>query len=591
MWVRRRNGSWWPGRVLGAEELADSHLMSLRSGTPVKLLGRDDASVDWYNLEKSKRVKPFRCGEFDACIEKAEASYSTPIKRREKYARREDAILHALELEGQQREIKQESTTAGNTILSICDRNSNHYTSEIHVQSKLSNQKFHNSSRKPHRDSSSIIIPGEEKHADITHGAQKDITVYSSHDAEDSVYYSKNSLKHLPDDAGNAYHLQHSGCMSNESTPSGWTEGNEFDSSATDSEFEIAEEKHSSGITQPFEITAESPMESGMSQWHLKGKRKNRTTTKRLHESFNEKKLGGSEKSDVQFKEASPDKFDSAMINDSLGQKFSSEKESDYDTEDDELFARVEIKRDDLLCQNSDYIDSDDDPRLISQSGWGSVRPSFPTWRAYWDGLEVGHQRFYGSPFNRRMMPMLVDVDLKVQARYQGEHVPLVSVVSKLNGKAIIGHAVRIEVLEDGSTDLFLLPLNESEGDATPLHIWRTAKRTVPRVPRLNPDPLNSLYVENSVPRMKKKSIYHSHRSASGRFQRKSPKTTSLSSSQKTRALSSFVTEKQLGSRGVFFSGLIKPDGSMPPTTCIPTKVVFSRIIESLGRPMGPTRL
>ncbi|KAK8934428.1 hypothetical protein KSP39_PZI014999 [Platanthera zijinensis] len=352
------------------------------------------ATKDWYNLEKSKRVKPFRCGEFDACIEKAEASYSTPIKRREKYARREDAILHALELERQQREIKQESTTAGNMILSICERDSNHYTSEILVQSRLSNQKSHNSSRKvtplldeyyldhplllhrnrqvkpendkheitthmrvedvgaeffeskgklihsvsgansfitdesqldllpqsghnsvfitqaancknfsipkrksllagsindtipkrkslgaindtptkrrdrrrplvkvlqssiklpvsyslqPHHDSCINTIPGEENHADITHGAQKDITVYSSHDAEDRLYYSRNLLKQLPDYAGNAYQLQHSGCMSNESTPSGWTEGNEFDSSATDSELEIVEEKLRSG--------------------------------------------------------------------------------------------------------------------------------------------------------------------------------------------------------------------------------------------------------------------------------------------------------------------------------------------------------
>lgn len=56
---------------------------------------------DWYNLEKSKRVKPFRCGEFDECIERAEASQGMPPKKREKYARREDAILHALELEKQ----------------------------------------------------------------------------------------------------------------------------------------------------------------------------------------------------------------------------------------------------------------------------------------------------------------------------------------------------------------------------------------------------------------------------------------------------------------------------------------------------------
>ncbi|KAK9272296.1 hypothetical protein L1049_002667 [Liquidambar formosana] len=101
VWVRRRNGSWWPGKILGPDELSATHLMSPRSGTPVKLLGREDASVDWYNLEKSKRVKAFRCGEFDDCIERAESSQGMPVKKREKYARREDAILHALELEKQ----------------------------------------------------------------------------------------------------------------------------------------------------------------------------------------------------------------------------------------------------------------------------------------------------------------------------------------------------------------------------------------------------------------------------------------------------------------------------------------------------------
>ncbi|KAI8540575.1 hypothetical protein RHMOL_Rhmol09G0273900 [Rhododendron molle] len=106
VWVRRRNGSWWPGKILGPEELSDAHLMSPRSGTPVKLLGREDASVDWYNLEKSKRVKAFRCGEFDDCIERAESSLGMAPKKREKYARREDAILHALELEKQTSENK-----------------------------------------------------------------------------------------------------------------------------------------------------------------------------------------------------------------------------------------------------------------------------------------------------------------------------------------------------------------------------------------------------------------------------------------------------------------------------------------------------
>ncbi|XP_071686449.1 uncharacterized protein At1g51745-like [Rutidosis leptorrhynchoides] len=102
VWVRRRNGAWWPGRILGSDELPESCLLTPRSGTPVKLLGREDASVDWYNFEKSKRIKAFRCGEYDECIEKAKNAASMSYKRTVKYARRDDAILHALEIESSQ---------------------------------------------------------------------------------------------------------------------------------------------------------------------------------------------------------------------------------------------------------------------------------------------------------------------------------------------------------------------------------------------------------------------------------------------------------------------------------------------------------
>ncbi|XP_039033890.1 uncharacterized protein At1g51745-like [Hibiscus syriacus] len=98
VWVRRRNGCWWPGRIMGIDELSGNCLVSPRSGTPVKLLGREDASVDWYNLEKSKRVKAFRCGEYNECIAKAKASAASSSKKAVKYARRDNAILHALEI-------------------------------------------------------------------------------------------------------------------------------------------------------------------------------------------------------------------------------------------------------------------------------------------------------------------------------------------------------------------------------------------------------------------------------------------------------------------------------------------------------------
>ncbi|PKU82746.1 Uncharacterized protein MA16_Dca015143 [Dendrobium catenatum] len=44
VWVRRRNGSWWPGRILCVDELAKC-LRTKKAGTPVKLLGREEGTV------------------------------------------------------------------------------------------------------------------------------------------------------------------------------------------------------------------------------------------------------------------------------------------------------------------------------------------------------------------------------------------------------------------------------------------------------------------------------------------------------------------------------------------------------------------
>ncbi|CAA2978849.1 Hypothetical predicted protein [Olea europaea subsp. europaea] len=100
VWVRRQNGYWWPGQILKPDELPETILPAPRAGTPIQLLGREDACLDWYNLETSKRVKAFRCGEYDSCIRKAEASASNSSKKTAgRYARRADAIIHALKIE------------------------------------------------------------------------------------------------------------------------------------------------------------------------------------------------------------------------------------------------------------------------------------------------------------------------------------------------------------------------------------------------------------------------------------------------------------------------------------------------------------
>lgn len=54
---------------------------------------------DWHDLETAKGVKAFRCGEYNACIEKAKVSAPKFLKRSLKYPRREIAIFCALEIE------------------------------------------------------------------------------------------------------------------------------------------------------------------------------------------------------------------------------------------------------------------------------------------------------------------------------------------------------------------------------------------------------------------------------------------------------------------------------------------------------------
>ncbi|KAJ0755876.1 putative PWWP domain containing protein PWWP2 [Helianthus annuus] len=82
--------------------------------------------LEWYNLEKSKRVKPFRCGEYDESIEKAKATATISCKKAAKYSHREDAILQALELENSQlsKSNNHESTSQTENNENLSDKSS-----------------------------------------------------------------------------------------------------------------------------------------------------------------------------------------------------------------------------------------------------------------------------------------------------------------------------------------------------------------------------------------------------------------------------------------------------------------------------------
>lgn len=802
VWVRRRNGSWWPGKILGPDELSASHLMSPRSGTPVKLLGREDASVDWYNLEKSKRVKAFRCGEFDDCIERAESSQGIPIKKREKYARREDAILHALELEKQQlakkqgklgiasdctsskscnavkKELVTSSESLGNENGKLGITKSQQLSKRLDSTNKddimgnpLYSQKAKEGSQINWEDDTLDVIPrmrglqdfglrtapskrklssavsnGSRKQAvdnaqaipsssvgmgSITHASSKSSidkrkrlyeglteeslvkrrdrrrplvqvlqnteklpvphllqtesgTVSSIAEAEQmgSVFRAKRSrcvylpsesddrleykeippseMEMSPSQFGDSNNHPHPSSLTEENT-SEFMEGSESDSSETEADTdaemtELAEtvapaeaEAEAKALGKPVvpgedgSMSSEEPDESaltgdlshlhphdpvsasvGVSKWQLKGKRNMRNLTKRSAEVVDGKVSNGS------IHKPYLEENGNTMGQRTLGQSMMfhhSSNDFDNDLHEADLIEKDFGTQMAGLDSRGYSLTSKTAPRARNMIDWEELTwEDQPALKGYWedtgecfDPIFVGHHNPAG-----RIKTTLVDVDLRVQTNYQREHVPIISLMSRLNDKSIVGHPIQIEALEDGSSEM-LLSSNEDFGNdvfdndrnrAIP-PVWRTARRTANfRVPRphsssaLDGDEAvedlpfldqgrKSTYKKSNAGNsghkgsIMRKSLPHIPRPPTDRkFPRKMPKMVSLSSSQKTRTLSSIAIEQKHGNRPKHDShsykmdGLIKQESSGPTAVaCIPIKLVFSRLNESVCRP------
>ncbi|KAF5442398.1 hypothetical protein F2P56_035060 [Juglans regia] len=756
VWVRRRNGSWWPGKILGPEELGASHLTSPRSGTPVKLLGREDASVDWYNLEKSKRVKAFRCGEFDECIEKAESSQGMPIKKREKYARREDAILHALELEKQllekQGKLGIDSDRTSNKLsgglkksLVSCsesygDDNGKHGNSNSHqFPSRL--ETYHNdksigglSSQKAidgnqhsgdedhseivprmrglqdfglritpskQRFLSSVALNGSRKstvehHADalpgggvlsmgnasqangveqmgVTSRAKRSRSLYLTAEHGDSFDCGETSQSHIAMSAsqfGVSNCLPHPGSLIEENSSaftedvddSSETNSSDSESDSSETEPEIDEEttllsvaewnalgrseaqEHGSmnieeqdgltflGDTSHLYLHDHVSPNDAVSKWRLKGKRNIRNITKRsvnasdgkgsIHGTYSEEKGSGLRqrtlRQNLSFHRN--DDFDYSVDDDDDAEDEDGDdniSERDFGSQKVKMDSRYSLAskgasrgRNSVVRNMADWEDLAWEDRSALRGYWGVKAERF-------DPYFNAHRRFGGRPRS-----MLVNVDLKVQASYQKEPVPIVSLMSKLNGKAIIGHPIQIEALEDGSAETLLSTVDFGNevvnNENTALQpAWRTARRTanfrVPR-PHLSSVPegdeaahdIPFLGQEMKPPLKKLNAGSFSYKPCPDRSNlpliprpqtdlkilKKPPKKVSLSSSQKTRTLSSIATDQNFSIKPIqdgnsgFMDGLIKPESSGHTTVaCIPVKLVFSRLLEKINRP------
>lgn len=700
VWVRRRNGSWWPGQIIGPDDHSTSHLTSPRSGTPVKLLGRDHASVDWYNLEKSKRVKAFRCGEFDDYIEKIEASHEMPLKKREKYARREDAILHALELERElvKKQVKLANASDRTNCRLSCsvkkgvvalpmETQGNDDDDEKHV-----NLKSYMSCENEIAGSCFPLEVARDVEVDLseatpqTRGLQdvglkiaplKSILsspvdlinegvralasdslctgrTLQANGARQMAYHTKGSspfyfpaessdsldykerpaLLEMPFPNRGKFPYRGSLVGETESTfmdgaESGSSETDSTESTISDSDSSEAEsgmdvkmailaetgrefeERESTSSEEPDDLAVTGDMphlypremitgHEAVSKWQLKGKRNNRNLVKRSYGSpdgkgiiygaegdFEEGRTNLSHKSLHCYKNG----FSDALYEDDQMLELEDE---------DSLTPRPVSKFQNKIHRGTDWNDLAWDENVASKEYW-DMKEYTPT---YGDRYHVG----------RRTRSMLINVDIKVQAGYRKEPVPIISLMSKLDGRAIIGHPVQVEVLKDGSSDTFFSAIDNFnndgigiEGSSVLPQAWRTARRTANfRVPRPHVLPSTGAEAAVDFPSLDQEQNFDyeklntgssSHnaslqkKSGDKKFFENVPKKLSLSSNQKIRTLASLSAEHSLRNPLHDISSyqtdrLIKPEISGPTTVaCIPVQLVHSRLLENISRP------
>ncbi|KAJ1391236.1 hypothetical protein SESBI_36801 [Sesbania bispinosa] len=542
----------------------------------------------WYNLEKSKRVKPFRCGEFDACIERAESSQGMPLKKREKYARREDAILHALELE---REMLKKQEKLGV------------WAQNCLLKGKLSSSDDPNVSQKLIVDDSAQTLTndglciGKAGQMGAAFRAKRSKCVYLPAESSDSLDY-KETLTNVPIDTsttGSSQRIRETGHDAEEQ---------ESTSSEEPDELAISSEMPHLYLREP--ITCNE----AVSKWQLKGKRNNRNLVKRS--------VVAPDRKGVVFYGADVEGQRSHLNHTRLGPSLHYDRNdySDVLDDTDQMF-RLE---DEYLTSRAVAKGQNKTRHGVDWDEW--AWEDQPASRGYWDSK--GFAPLYSDRyhFHGRKRSMLVDVDLKVQASYRKDSVPFISITSKLDGKSIIGHPIQVEALKDGLSDNLFSAVDDLSNDGIGFDgssvlppAWRTARRTANfRVPR--PHILSSsgaeiaadfsLDQERNIEYKKLNGGSSSHKANLSRKNgldslgpsidkksfKKMPKKVSLISSQKTRTLSSLSIEHSLSKRPSldrsFYQTdrLTKPEVSgLTTVACIPVKLVFSRLLEKINRP------
>lgn len=190
--------------------------------------------------------------------------------------------------------------------------------------------------------------------------------------------------------------------------------------------------------------------------------------------------------------------------------------------------------------------------------------------------LPYRHSRFTLNP--RYQMPdlpfrnfysnsSLYDVNLEVKANYRPQHVPLVSLMSKLNGKAIVGHPLTVEVLDDGFCELLL-----SDAEYDPTTMYLSEEDEMGYAVKRNSD-TRRLPTKHSTIQLRGSPSKSPKTKKGGLLSKKIRKLSSLTASHKKKDEERKpVVDKLKG----------------PAIACIPLKVVFSRLNEAVNGSARP---
>ncbi|KAM7266405.1 hypothetical protein ACFE04_004302 [Oxalis oulophora] len=634
VWVQRRNGSWWPGKVLSPNELPLCNLSSPPPGTPVKLLGREDATVEWYNLEKSKRIKAFRCGEFDDCIQKAESSQGVWIKKKDRYARREDAILHALHLENQLLVNEGRLGGANNTSRPLKTMHVNPNSIQLNHErtQSISQPRFLQNAKDGYLagcrdDDNSAVTPRMRGLQDL---GVKTVSLKrkpSSSDASDDshklvLYNNSHALFNGAADVvcrqideGNQAKRCRAGSSDNTSdgkqveTLSSQTEdGNDSDLKENDSEsLEETETDFSSS-------------ESSESDSDYSSKTELDDTDEEEMTDISGPTFSGTgvhahgRYAALQPRNVSIDESDESAFSGDLpyldGRLLAHETVSKWKLKGKRNTRNLSNRSAFRAHRNHDYNHSynvtglNERDRMVGlninrqymyNSSIGRNFPypdNFTEWddvgwdshqhdlRGRWDPRFVRHEHF-----GVRTKPVLIDVEVQVQPDHNHKpRDPIISLTSKFDGKAIIGRSIPIRVLDEGSFenifpahDYFDNDVIYHDIDLTCPPAWRTARRTNFRVPRVRP----SLEVDDDyspfMDRERKSNLVgkpHSSRLPMDKgFSRKSWKKGNSLSNQKTRTLASISMEHNRCAKPMNVIKNSQIDGFIKPGLSGPTTV------------------